>query len=377
MSRIEIKDKVVPGLYLRKSRDNRGTWIFRKRIDGKQKTLTLATWPTVGEKEARKLAATAEIEARRGVDVTAERKERVAQRKAVEAQPTLGECLEAYRVVMDGKRTGERIMRDLTRVLAPLADRKAPAINTVEIMKILNEKATTHPRMAGLLFEMIRPFWGWMRDTGRVPSNIMLDTKKPGRKEARDRYLDKAELKAVYASCDEMGTLWGPLVRLLVLTAQRRENVASMAWEEVDLDRQLWTIPKDKAKTGVDYVVPLPSQACDILRDIGPGEGPVFGNPSGFSKMKKKLDAVSGVSDWVLHDLRRTFATQAAGELKISDTVADKCLNHVGAGTSGTVKRVYQKYQMLDERRDALQAWGNFIERLVGGASENVIQLRM
>ena len=153
-----------------------------------------------------------------------------------------------------------------------------------------------------------------------------------------------------------------------------------MRWSELDLDGRTWTIPGARAKNGKPHVVALNGLAIDVLDQVprivdqdllfsGNGRTAV----SGFSSAKTRLDAMMGAAGWVLHDLRRT-ATTGLARLGIAPHVADRVLNHQ-AGTIRGVAATYNRFEYLDERKAALDAWGRFVESLVRPAPSNVVEL--
>jgi integrase len=133
---------------------------------------------------------------------------------------------------------------------------------------------------------------------------------------------------------------YGPLVRLLLLTGQRRAEVAEMRWSEIDFKTRAWTLPKERAKNGVAHTVPLLPQAVEILETLpriageddlvftSNGKTPV----SGFSKAKARIDAVlPDLPHWTFHDLRRTFASGCA-KLGVNLPVIEKLLIRARTG---------------------------------------------
>jgi integrase len=161
---------------------------------------------------------------------------------------------------------------------------------------------------------------------------------------------------------------YGGIAELLTLTAQRREEVARVTSDEFDIEQRIWTLPKARTKNGKPHIVHLSNQAIVVLKrahKIGPfifsldGARPF----QDFSRAKRKLDQLSGVKDWRLHDLRRTCVSGMA-RLGISPHVADKILNHQ-AGTITGVAAVYQRHDFLAERKDALERWGAHVAKIV------------
>jgi integrase len=186
-------------------------------------------------------------------------------------------------------------------------------------------------------------------------------------KEPRKRDLKHPELKRVWAACEAKTYPFGPLVKLLALTLQRRNEVAGMQWPEIDLNKAQWAIPTERSKSERAHIVPLSKAAVQIIKGLpryvgGPyvfttssGMRPV----SGFSKMKVVLDKAAKLTDWRLHDLRRTGRSEMA-RLKVDDVVAERILNHVPRG----LIKVYNRYQYLDEKREALNLWARELKKM-------------
>jgi integrase len=164
------------------------------------------------------------------------------------------------------------------------------------------------------------------------------------------------------------------IVELLALTGQRREEVARLQWEELDLVRRLWTLPKSRTKNAKAHLVHLSEQAMAVLKRAGQ-RGPYVLSLLGtkpfqeFSRAKCRLDQLSGVTGWRLHDLRRTCVS-GMGRLGVAPHVADKILNHQ-AGTISGVAAVYQRHDFLAERKDALERWGAHVRKILTDASSD------
>jgi integrase len=152
------------------------------------------------------------------------------------------------------------------------------------------------------------------------------------------------------------------------LTGQRREEVAQLTWDQVDVANQTWTVPTSRTKNGRRHIVHLSKEAIAVLmRTPEPGRF-VFSLTGtkpfqSFSAAKRELDKLSSVSSWRLHDLRRTFVSGMA-RLGVAPHVADKVLNHQ-SGTISGVAAVYQRHEFLTERKDALGRWGAHVGRLL------------
>jgi integrase len=223
---------------------------------------------------------------------------------------------------------------------------------------------------------------------------------------ARDRALTDDEIRLFWVGCDKLGWPFGPMFKLLLLTAQRRDELGTMEWRELDLAARRWIIPLEKAKNDRAHEVHLSDLAVEIIDELPKisrrrvdgagaepspylfttnGERPV----SGFSKAKDRLDKnmvqllraefeetgqdpkKAQIEGWIIHDLRRTAATGMA-RLNIAPHVVDRILNHV-SGTIRGVAAVYNRHAYLEDRKAALEAWGHYFECLIRPPRENVV----
>ncbi len=189
----------------------------------------------------------------------------------------------------------------------------------------------------------------------------------------RDRALSDEELAQVILAARRIGGPYGAIVEFLALTGQRREEVARIKCEELDLTGRVWTLPKSRAKNAKAHVVHLSQQSLTLLKGTGRRAGFVFSFDGAkpfnvFSRAKRELDKISGVTGWRLHDLRRTCVSGMA-RLGIAPHVADKILNHQ-AGTISGVAAVYQRHEFLSERKEALDRWGSHVSQILDGARQ-------
>jgi integrase len=187
---------------------------------------------------------------------------------------------------------------------------------------------------------------------------------------------------------------FGPFIQMLILTGQRRNEVAKMTWDELDLEKRVWVIPDKRAKNGRPHWVPLSDAAFEVLQElprINGKSGYVFTTDgvhpiSGWGRMKHRVDnlmqeiareecgAEVAIAHWTLHDLRRTLAA-GMQRLSIQVAVTEKILNHTSGSFAGIVG-VYQVHDYAEEKEAALQAWGRFVTGLIGGAPTNVVPIR-
>jgi integrase len=177
----------------------------------------------------------------------------------------------------------------------------------------------------------------------------------------RDRVLGEEELRQVWAAAESTPYPYGPLIRLLILTGQRRDEIAGARWGDIDLNRALLTVGPERMKAGQAHAVPLTRSALEILEGLprfALGDfvfsGQTGAKPfSGFSKAKTRLDRLTGgIAPYTLHDLRRTVRTRLA-ELGISPFIGELVIGHTQKG----VHAVYDLHRYTDEKRDALEQW--------------------
>jgi integrase len=274
--------------------------------------------------------------------------------------------------------------RDIKRDVLPYwRDKPIHTITRHHILQALDrvsERAS--PRSANRLLALIKKFFNWCLERGLLSSSPAANIKPPGKEESRDRVLSDDEIRYVWAGCDVLGYPFGSVIKLLLVTAQHRDEVRYMRWKDIDEDKALWTVPREHSKNNVANLVPLSPLAQKIIGELPRyvGEELVFpaanrsGQPaSGYSKAKRRLDEEIGVrrredekpkmSGWWLHDLRRTAASNMA-QLGIQPHVIERVLNHISGSQSG-VAGIYNRYGYLDEKRDALETWARHIEELV------------
>jgi integrase len=197
-----------------------------------------------------------------------------------------------------------------------------------------------------------------IREGLEITANPVLGTNRPAEPPSRERVLSDAELCAIWNGCEGE---FGRIVRLLMLTGQRRTEVCCMGWAEIDLDRRLWVLPGARTKNGREHRLPLSPAAVAILGP--PSDGDVFGCHWSWPRAKASLDARAGISFWRLHDLRRTVATTMADRLGVLPHVIEAVLNHVSGHRAG-VAGVYNRAKYEVEMRTALDKWAAHIASL-------------
>jgi integrase len=439
-ARREIPDGVLPGLYLVVHPTGRKAWALRYRANGAPKKLTLGLYlagdnvTAAGEEliRIRREASEALERVRRGDDPAAAKQ--VAKKQAKEEDRTRRDhfrtVVERYLKSMTKRRNfsekarliGMRRKGDEWEVIEGRAvslwgDQRIQEITRRDVREHLETLAEAAPIGANRTFSELRTFFNWAAGKDIVLASPIAGLKPPSEENAsRNRVLMRR--KAIPDSTDdELRWLWqaastydrsddgegkggigrkhrgpfGPFVQMLILTGQRRNEVAAMKWSEVE-DGD-WTIPAARAKNGQAHLVPLSNQAVAILEGLPriKGSGFVFTTSgdapiSGWSRMKARLDKLMAevaqeergeeviIPHWTLHDIRRTVAT-GMQRLGVKMEVTEKVLNHTSESFGG-IKAVYQLHEYDKEKRDALEAWANYIDNLLTGDADNVLPFR-
>ena len=321
----------------------------------------------------------------KGRDPAGERNEarRAAQRKAAHEALTLTALLEQWETLrLADKR--ERYAAEAVRAVryaftkhlnAPAADLDRAAV--VRVLDCLSKDSKA--AMASRTAAYGRACYQWAVKRGSLESNPFANLPlTPIAK--RERVLTDAELAAVWKATDGPGP-FNAIVRMLMLTGQRRDEVTAMTWDEMAGDLSTWTVPAAGQRTAPRISSPSRLRLKRSCAGAAPsGTNLVFpgrrGPFNGFSKAKEALDEASGVKDWRLHDLRRTMAT-GLQRLGVRLEVTEAVLNHVAGSRAGIIG-VYQRHTWADEKRAALNAWGAHVAAIVEGreADGNVTPLR-
>jgi integrase len=251
--------------------------------------------------------------------------------------------------------------------------------DVVEVITAIEQRGA--PVAANKALKAIKTFLRWCVGRAVLDQSPAEGVPLPSKEIARDRVLDDDELAHVILAARKIGGPYGGIVELLALTGQRREEVARLQGEELDLARRVWTIPKSRTKNAKAHVVHLSDQSMAVLKRAGQ-RGPYVLSLLGtkpfqeFSRAKRRLDQLSGVTGWRLHDLRRTCVSGMA-RLGVAPHVADKILNHQ-AGTISGVAAVYQRHEFLSERRQALDLWGAHVGAILNEVCrEHRIELKI
>jgi integrase len=256
----------------------------------------------------------------------------------------------------------ERYLRNHS---APLHSLKLAQIDRRKIAALLGDVETTRgPVARNRLRSTLSAFFAWCITEGLLDSNPAAGTAKADVGGSRERVLTPQELRKLWRALGDDD--FSNVVRLLLLTGQRRNEIGKLQWSEVDLARKMIVLAPARTKNSRQHELPLSAQALAILKGLPRRNTTdfLFGKRgfTNWNDAKQELDGRVGIAPWRLHDLRRTAATQMS-ELGVLPHVTEQTLNHVSGAKAG-VAGVYNRSKMIDAVRDGLQKWADHVDRI-------------
>jgi integrase len=365
-------DTSCPGFGVKVTPKGRKVFVVLYRTGGagsKLRKYTIGPYGRVTFHQARVAAQKVFAAKLEGRDPAAEKRE--TKRRIVADR--VEDLLETFIVQrLSQNRSGGEISRLLRRDMGkPWAGRSVHAISkrdVVEVISAIEQRGA--PVAANKALKSLKAFLRWCVGRAILDQSPAEGVPLPAKEVARDRVLDDQELAQIILAARKMGGPYGGIVELLALTGQRREEVARLTWEELDVAQRVWTIPKSRSKNAKSHVVYLSDQSVAVLKPDRRGAlvFSLLGTKPfrNFGRAKRLLDQRSGVTGWRLHDLRRTCVSGMA-RIGVAPHVADKILNHQSGTISGAAA-VYQRHEFLAERREALERWGAHVARIVAEA---------
>lgn len=404
---LELVDDRVPGLRVRAGK-RAVTWSLLVRLrNGKRSRVTLGTWPTMSIAEAREAARLHREQVSDGVDPNEVKQAEIETvRREYENRITVKVALDKYEAIkLVQLRHGPERRRSLDGkrgIISDLVDRELASLTRAELTSRIRELAVKSPLAGNRKLAHLKAFLNWCVNEDFITTNVIDKVKKPGREVPRTRCHSMEELREIWAAAGRLGYPFGPLIQLLIVIPMRREEIASLPIDELKIDWQSnsgegkWTIPGERVKNDRALNVPLSALATRIIRNVlDDPERPKDSrflftttgatSVSGFRKAKDRLDRYiqearekaaleAGqtpveMPHWRIHDLRTSFATQAAEVLHIDIAVVDRMLNHVATATTSKVARIYNMSELYEQRREASNAWADLLEREVIGVA--------
>lgn len=381
--RYEVFDALVPGLAIRVSASGRKTFTLYYRHHGRMRRIGLGRYPDVVLEKARKIATQHRGRIFDGADPAAEKQTEHAQ-----DEHTVQALYELYRSHKEKSlRSWSEVRRIMEREVLPAwRHRRVVDIRRREVRELVEHKARIAPIQANRVLQRISAMFTFAVDQDWIESNPAWRIKKPGRERSRDRVLTRDELRELWAALHEteatnpdgspkprLSQTLNDMLIVMLLTAQRRGEVCTMRWQDVDLVTGWWLIPAESSKNADPHRVPLTSIALPILERRATtknrDERYVFSNHRSTCVVDRAKKAAAVLCDggvsfhFRAHDLRRTAASYM-GEAGVDRFHIAHVLNHRSV-THSTVTAIYDRYRYDKEKRAALEKWAEVLSGIV------------
>lgn len=394
-SEITYWDDGLPGFGLRCFPNGKRSWLCQYRTrEGVTRRQSLGSAETVKYAKAHEAAEKYLASAKTGGDAVGEAKQAKVERSNAIA---LGELVERYLAHQKTRlrpRSYEELRRHLAAPkegsapkprhgraldIAPLLKKPATKVTRRDVVELLEGIAAVAPVQANRVRASLSALFSWGMRTGRVEVNPVGATFWPAQEKPRERVLSDKELTLIW-QCTSGDADHDRIVRLLLLTGARREEIAGMAWSELTLHDDgsaTWLLPTSRAKNKRALELALPVLAVSQLSPRRKGRELVFGDGagsfSGWSRCKERLDAriakanAAAISGWTLHDLRRTFVTRL-NDLGVEPHIIEALVNHAGGIARAGVAGIYNRSAYSSQKAAALQLWCGHVASLAGTA---------
>jgi integrase len=424
-----VFDDAQRGLAVRVTASGGKTYLAQYSLHGHKWRVPLGSYSALSLADARAAAAAVMGDVAKGLNPAIVRKEAAKAERAKRARNrlTLRALIEDWnRLHLAGRRASyaAEAVRALHCAFADALDDAADDLDRSAVVRTLDALTRRHRRkdgdntdkrkgaaMTGQTAAYGRAAFAWAVKRGMVSGNPFAELPIARSVAKRERVLSDAELAEILSVAGKASAPYGTIIRLLILTGQRRGEVAGMTWGELSDDLATWTMPGERTKNGIVHVVPLSEPARDLIRAMLPDHAKAakqalaerrtaavlampgaVGTPfTGWSKSKAALDraimdtrtkaaaatatTAAPLVPWSVHDLRRTVAT-GLQRLGVRLEVTEAILNHI-SGSRGGIAGVYQRHDWAGEKGAALDAWAAHVAAIIEGRpAANVVQLR-
>jgi integrase len=422
-----VFDDAQRGLAVRITASGGRTYLCQYTLHGHKWRVPLGSCSALSLSKAREAAAAVMGDVAKGRNPAIQRKEAAATERArrVRNRLTLRVLIDDWnRTHLVGRRPSyaAEAVRALHYAFADHLDDAAEDLDRTAVVRALDALTRRRKRkdrdraekrrggaMTGRTAAYGRAAFAWAVKRGALSVNPFADLPIAKSVAKRERVLSDTEIADIWRAAGDAASPYGTIIRLLILTGQRRGEIAGMSWNEISEDLTTWTLPAERTKNGVAHTVPLSVPVRDFLKGLLPAEAKeakralndwrasgalvlpgAVGTPfAGWSKAKRALDkaimderakAAAGavrasLTSWSVHDLRRTVAT-GLQRLGVRLEVTEAVLNHI-SGSRGGIAGVYQRHDWAAEKRAALDAWAAHVQSVVKGrvVGDNIVTL--
>jgi integrase len=367
--RFEVSDSLKQGLRLIVQPSGEKSFAVRYRFGGVKRKLTFGSTDKLTLAAARLAYDKAMEQLAVGVDPGAVKTGKAPSDLTIKS--AVDTYIEKHVTLAMEKDTAKYWKRELVELEQSFPARGLRSIRKGDLIPLLDQAAERGVYARQTTLKVYRCFFRWALGRDLIDTNPTDGIPRP-KTEARERYLMPEELRAVWNACDAVNVFAGAMCKLLILTGARRDEIRGLRWDEIVGD---WIVlPQGRTKTDIVHRMAITPQVKAIL-DALPRRGDfVFGINSPMSNADRIKNAIDDALPkrftipWAFHDLRRTFSTLVVSECDVDPLIAEKCIGHKLKG----VQAVYQKHDFLKQCKAAWEAWGNYVEKLVG---ENVEKL--
>ena len=390
---LKPKDKrydvpIDSGLRLRIAQTGLKTWLYRYTIDKRTRTMSLGNYPSISLSKARTLQGQARLSHKDGIDVLESKK--IEEGTIV----SIGELANDFYIkyIKVHRKQPLQIKQIIDAdIIKPLGTQKLSNLTTrllvLSLEDIVARGSKTH---ANKTLSTMKQMFSYAISKGIMKDNPLRDIKAKvigGDETPRDRFLSMDEIKTIWCFLDngkhKISLIIINSVKILLLTGVRSGELRLAEWDELNFETSLWTIPKHKTKTGIQHTVHLSKlvinlftklkEYSDLLESnyVIPSstnqkglEGKTIDKPLTDKALARAISRIQervGIDKWTPHDLRRSFATQHGQLLKTNPIIIEKLLGH----KMPKIMATYNKDEMLDERKEALEQWSDKIIELL------------
>lgn len=367
--RQELQDEGTKGLALRLNVSGNKSFIYRYRFNDKVKRYTIGSYPEVSLAQARNKSKEITFNLSQGIDPLVEKRKNKDQ---FSGEITFAQLSDLY-IKRHLPSLSPSTAKEYARIINAELKTKLGKLYLSEISKrrlidLIDAIAVDrgHNTLSNRVRAVLSSIYSFAVNKGVLESNILLNLKLKKKELKRDRVYTQQEIQQLWAAFEAQDQLIGTIYKLLLLLGQRAGETCQMRWSDIEVDKAIWTIPTEVTKSDRLHTVPLSEKALGLILDMKPITGNkqyVFNSPkrenqpiTWIHKATARIKKDSGVSDFRPHDLRRTMASNLA-EMGVNRTVLGKILNHKGLSGDSSVTAIYDRYDYLDEKRDALMMW--------------------